>query len=286
MNLKCLTTLILFVHMCLLSACSLLGSPEPPWVAAVAGDGPGDPALLQTQAIEVKNLPKSRSGNRSRYSVFGQEYEVMDTAKDFKEWGVASWYGKKFHGRATSSGEIYDMHQMSAAHKHLPLPTFVRVTRIDNGESIIVKVNDRGPFVEDRSIDLSYAAAVQLGMLNSGKTDVYIEALSTHEIDSPDSNASPITIVQADDDAASLAIPVKSGHFVQVGAYSDKDNAARMVERLRESVSEDAGVNLDPDRQLYRVRIGPLASEDVLSETLDLLASAGIDGYKVIVADP
>ncbi len=165
----------------LMTGCAAQNPLQPAWVAAVAGDGPGNKALLSPNELEVKNLPKSRGGNRPKYTVFGQEYEVIDSAKGFAEWGVASWYGKKFHGRPTASGEVYDMHKLTAAHKHLPLPTFVRVTRLDNGQFVIVKVNDRGPFVKGRSIDLSFAAASHLGMLDNGSAYVYIEALSSHE---------------------------------------------------------------------------------------------------------
>jgi len=131
------------------------------WIeAAIAGDGPG---YLRPEAspepVKVENLPKSARGNMSEYTVAGETYKVIGTAKGFVEQGGASWYGRKFHGRLTSSGETYDMYQMTAAHKSLPLPTFVRVTRTDNGASTIVKVNDRGPFVEGRIIDLSYQAA-------------------------------------------------------------------------------------------------------------------------------
>jgi len=130
----------------------------------------------------VRNLPKSRTGNMAEYTVFGKRYTVLDSAAGFSEQGTASWYGKEFHGRKTSSGEIYDMHAMTAAHKNLPLPTFVRVTNLENNHSVVVKVNDRGPFVGNRIIDLSLAAAVALDMQNQGTANVYIEALSTHLI--------------------------------------------------------------------------------------------------------
>ncbi len=128
----------------------------------------------------VRNLPKSLTGNMSEYTVFGRRYSVLDSAAGFTEQGTASWYGKKFHGRKTSSGEIYDMHSLTAAHKHLPLPTYVRVTNLENNYSVVVKVNDRGPFVGDRIIDLSLAAAMELDMKEQGTANVHIEALSTH----------------------------------------------------------------------------------------------------------
>jgi len=132
--------------------------------------------------VYVQNLPKSRFGNMEQYTVFGKRYRVLETAENFSERGVASWYGKKFHGRKTSSGEIYDMYEFTAAHKHLPLPTFVRVTNLENGKQVIVKVNDRGPFIGRRVIDLSFAAAEAIGMAEQGTVDVAIEGLSTHHV--------------------------------------------------------------------------------------------------------
>ncbi len=264
----------------LLTSCSVIGQVEPPWKAAVAGDGPGDPSSLRSAAVVVENLPKSRRGNPPVYSVFGQAYRVMDSANDFKEWGVASWYGKKFHGRETSSGEIYDMHELTAAHKHLPLPTFVRVTRVDNGQSIVVKVNDRGPFVEDRIIDLSYAAAVQLDMQGEGKTDVFIEALSSHQVDKPIQQAAVKTINSDWIEATSTDL------FIQVGAYSEVPNAQRMLERVQGVMTMPVAIAHDQDRALHRVRIGPLSDERMVQDTLESLNSVGIDSYTLVSEYP
>ncbi len=154
----------------LLSACASGDQP----------DGPGSRFGAYKKVETVQNLPKSRTGNMPQYTVFGKQYKVMDSAVNFSEEGVASWYGSKFHGRKTSSGEIYDMYAMTAAHKHLPLPTFIRVTDVDSGREIVVKVNDRGPFVGDRIIDLSYAAAKALDMTERGTANVRIVALSSH----------------------------------------------------------------------------------------------------------
>ncbi|MGB5325609.1 MAG: septal ring lytic transglycosylase RlpA family protein, partial [Pseudomonadales bacterium] len=120
---------------------------------------------------------RSRGGNRSVYTVFGKSYRVLDDARGYRERGPASWYGKKFHGRSTANGERYDMYQMTAAHKHLPLPSYVRVRNLENGREIIVRVNDRGPFHGNRIIDLSYAAATKLGMLRNGTAEVEIEVI-------------------------------------------------------------------------------------------------------------
>lgn len=154
----------------LISACASRDQP----------DGPGSRFGVYKKAETVRNLPKSRTGNMPEYTVFGKQYKVMDSAVGFAEEGVASWYGSKFHGRKTSSGEEYDMYAMTAAHKHLPLPTFVRVTDMDSGREIVVKVNDRGPFVGDRIIDLSFAAAKALNMTERGTANVRIVALSSH----------------------------------------------------------------------------------------------------------
>ncbi|HWS39670.1 MAG TPA: septal ring lytic transglycosylase RlpA family protein, partial [Arenimonas sp.] len=123
----------------------------------------GDLDISRLQEPTPKNEPRSRYGNKSPYRVLNKKYTVLDSARGYKERGISSWYGTKFHGRATSSQEIYDMCQFSAAHKSLPIPSYARVTRLDTGQSVIVRINDRGPFHEERIIDLSFAAATKLG---------------------------------------------------------------------------------------------------------------------------
>ncbi|NND91032.1 MAG: septal ring lytic transglycosylase RlpA family protein [Granulosicoccus sp.] len=262
------------------SSCSL-AAPQPAWVAAVAGDGPGELQKIHGVEPVVQNLPKSRRGNPDEYSVFGQSYKVMDSAHDFAEQGIASWYGRKFHGRATSSGEPYDMHQLTAAHKTLPLPTFVRVTRVDNGQSLVVKVNDRGPFVGDRIIDLSYAAAATLGMLEHGKAEVQIEALSTH---------GPLKTATSAERARPVAqvVPaeVQAHHYLQVGAFAESLNAQAMLDNLHGMLSIPAQIDHDVAAELYRVRIGPLSDSRMLQSAQDSLAHAGIDSVTVTSTNP
>ncbi len=289
--LRCIAIL---VAVSVLGSCAAInGATEPPWVAAVAGDGPGDPRLLQYRTTVVQNLPKSRRGNPPVYRVFGETYQVMDSAENFKEWGVASWYGKKFHGRETSSGEIYDMHMMTAAHKSLPLPTFVKVTRADSGKSIIVKVNDRGPFVGDRIIDLSFAAASELGMVESGKADVYIEALSTHYITQPILDEPSLynsdqqaALIAAEPQVVAVQESVSSDVFIQVGAFSQAPNAERMLDRVRESLDLPAEINHDRKRQLHLVQIGPMVGEYMLQDAVDSLSSVGIDSFTYVTVNP
>ena len=154
-------------------------------VGVGVGVGPAGPSLTSGDGIDFDGIPdaipraeiKSRSGNPETYVIEGATYRVMETSAGYREEGIASWYGGYFNGRPTSSGEIYDMYLMTAAHKSLPLPTYVRVTRLDNGRSVILRVNDRGPFVDDRIIDLSFAAATKLGMAEMGTARVEVVAL-------------------------------------------------------------------------------------------------------------
>ena len=149
------------------------------------GVGSAGPGLVSDDGINFDEIPdavpraefKSRSGNPATYVIDGVTYHVMDTSAGYREEGIASWYGGYFHGRRTSSGDVYDMYQMTAAHKSLPLPTYVRVTNLENGNSVVLRVNDRGPFVGDRVIDLSYAAAERLGMAARGTERVMVVAL-------------------------------------------------------------------------------------------------------------
>ena len=150
--------------------CALLGVGS----SLPSGDGIDFDEL--PDAIPQAEL-KSRSGNPETYVIDGVTYRVMDTSSGYRERGIASWYGGYFHGRITSNGDVYDMYQMTAAHKSLPLPTYVRVTHLGNGRSVVLRVNDRGPFVEDRIIDLSFAAASKLGMATIGTAQVEVVAL-------------------------------------------------------------------------------------------------------------
>ena len=166
----------------LLWSCAGVPVPQPP-----TGTGPDRaPAVSRAELVRLSQLPdpkvtalqKSATGNGPEYVVWGKTYRVEPSAEGYREDGVSSWYGAKFHGRRTSSGEPFDMYQLTAAHRSLPIPVFARVTNLRNGLSTIVKINDRGPFHEDRIIDLSYAAAVKLDFHNSGTARVRVEALT------------------------------------------------------------------------------------------------------------
>ncbi len=293
-NLNRLCRLVaVLISVSFLGACAFSGPVEAPWEQSVRGDTVGDPELINNEEVVVRNLPKSNRGNPPVYRVFGETYRVMDSAENFREWGVASWYGKKFHGRETSSGEIYDMHQMTAAHKHLPIPTFVKVTRVDTGKSIIVKVNDRGPFVGDRVIDLSFAAASELGMVESGKSDVYIEALSTHHVIEPLLTEPPLytdeqqaALLAAEPQDVAVQELVSTDVFIQVGAFSQEPNALRMLEKVQTAVDVPVEVNVDSNRRLHLVQVGPMDDELTLEEAIASLSAVGIDSFTFVSANP
>ena len=229
-----------------------------------------------------KNEPKSKFGNPERYEVLGEWYTVRDSSEGYTEKGIASWYGKKFHGHRTSSGEIYDMYAMTAAHKTLPLPTYVRVTHIENGRSIIVKVNDRGPIHDNRIIDLSYSAAKKLGVTATGTGEVKIVALD------PDTFQRNQTYQPKFKRTAALVtkdqILAKSKLYLQAGAFSNKKNATRLEKRLiRIFKAKQVHSEFSAEKNIYRIRIGPLASIADADKLSSLLNDKGITTEKIIL---
>ncbi|MGI9292035.1 MAG: septal ring lytic transglycosylase RlpA family protein [Gammaproteobacteria bacterium] len=223
-------------------------------------------------------MPPSKYGNPPFYEVFGVRYKVMDSSIGYKERGVASWYGKKFHGRKTSSGERYDMYAMTAAHKALPLPTMVRVTNLSNGKSVIVKVNDRGPFVKNRIIDMSYAAAIELDMTGAGTAMVEVEALTRGKvINEPVPEPSPVF---ADPQ------PLQAGGmFVQVGAFGESVNAEKLAQKLNDEGIAKAAVHKQNGEQpvLYRVRIGPLSTVSEYDQIVRRIENLAISETQLVI---
>ncbi len=194
---------------------------------------------------------KSKYGNPPSYRVFGKRYYVMDSAEGYAERGLASWYGPDFHGKRTSSGEVYNMHAMTAAHKTLPLPTFVRVKNLENGKSIVVKVNDRGPFKEGRIIDLSYAAAKKLNVVGPGTARVEVTAL-----DATGKRSRPKVRVMPLQSTASVRDEV----FIQLGSFGSQVNAKNLQNNLTANNEKPIVISrADTDKGIfYRVRLGPL----------------------------
>ena len=227
--------------------------------------------------VEVPSTTtRSRLGNPSSYVVFGKRYYVMNDAHGYVQRGLASWYGKKFHGRKTSSGEVYNMHAMTAAHKTLPLPSYVRVENIENGRSIVVKVNDRGPFVGDRIIDLSFAAATKLGVVGPGTAEVEVSVVSSSKGKKrPVVRTIPLVEKVAED------VPL----FVQMGSFGSELNAQNLVRDLHDVNESSASVSelATAEGLFYRVRIGPLYDIGEANSVIRRLKNKGYSKARVVV---
>ena len=234
------------------------GTPLP---APPAGETRGD--LLAIPDAVPRIEPRSRFGNPPFYDVLGHRYYVLPSASGYVARGVASWYGPTFHGVRTAIGEPYDMYGMTAAHKTLPLPCYVRVTNLRNGKSVIVRVNDRGPFVANRLIDLSYTAALKLDMVREGTTLVEVRAITPGE-----PSSSELTRAS---EAPSPEL------YVQAGAFSVESNAQHLLATLRAAGFANAFVMARPERsRLYRVRIGPVATVPEYDALIARLEKLGI----------
>jgi rare lipoprotein A len=274
------------------------------------------PDVNQVPDAVPREEPRSAFGNPPFYYVGGHRYVVLPSASGYVERGVASWYGTEFHGLRTSTGEPYDMFAMTAAHKTLPLPCYARVTNLSNGRNVVVRINDRGPFVANRVIDLSYSAAARLDMIRNGTAFVQVEVLTPA---APSLNASmPVNAPAAQ--AASVGVssvpamnpppaaqpapgtapgaatatapavapgpamaPAPTGSFyIQVGAYSRSDNASGAVRRLRAAGLENI-FTLAPDahQPLQRVRIGPIASVQQFDATIERLRALGFPNARL-----
>lgn len=216
--------------------------------------------------------PLSKQGNVSPYEVRGVKYDIADVSKGYEEVGYASWYGLKFHGELTSNGEVYNMYEMSAAHKNLPLPSYVKVTNLENDRQIVVRVNDRGPFHKGRIIDLSYAAATKLGYANKGTAKVKIELIKP-------------TLNTAQQSEVNESGVDKIAHFIQVAAFSMRDAAERILNQLTsvknipDAYIASAAVG---GSMIHRVRVGPFDNEDDANSSLVRLKGLGFQGAQVI----
>lgn len=255
----------------------------------LAGDGPGngDAARLAAAPDAVpRDEPLHRYANRP-YDALGKHYVPLTVVGHYKERGIASWYGKKFHGQRTSSGEVYDMYAMSAAHKTLPIPSYARVTNVRNGRSVIVRVNDRGPFLHDRIMDVSYAAAYKLGIIASGSGEVEVESIrpgqytpavqtvSAEPVDvqplppeAPPVAAAPISYAPREDSAAGGKV------FLQLGSFRSPQGAESFLAHMRDELA-DLGkqVVLYSHGGLSRVHLGPYRTADEARAAADKLQS-------------
>lgn len=246
----------------LLGGCSVTAQRPPPPVSAPAPPLPAPPELGAIPEVVPRPEPRSAHGNPPFYDVLGQRYYVLASAEGYVERGVASWYGPGFHSGSTSSGESYDMYGMSAAHKTLPLPTYARVTNLRNGRSVVVRINDRGPFVANRLIDLSYSAAAKLDMIREGTTLVEVRALTPGVPD----------VLTRSTESPPPAL------YVQAGAFAERDNAQRLLTRLQGAGLSGAFVVVPADGRshLYRVRVGPVGSVAEFDQLAARLAQLGV----------
>jgi len=263
---------------------------------------PGVSDSAPPMSVDVSNLPepvprvdpRARFGNGPTYTVLGRTYRVKESSDGYVERGVASWYGYKFHGRHTSSRERYDMCAFTAAHKTLPLPSYVRVTNLDNGRSVVVRVNDRGPFHADRIIDMSYAAATRLDMKHAGTARVEVRALT-----SPDATLlaqGPARVVPLQSTAprpsrraaaAPLAPRVGGPQVVQVGSFGDRQNAERLAARLADAGLPGALLDhaIVDERSVWRVRFPAQAAEAALA-LAERIAALGLATPRLFGNEP
>jgi len=246
-------------------------------------DGPGanPPPNLDSVSEPVPKIEPINKYTSRPYTVLGHTYKPYTELTPYKARGVASWYGKRYHGQKTSSGEVYDMYAMTAAHTILPLPSYARVTNVASGKSVIVRVNDRGPFHEDRLIDLSYVAAQRLGLLGSGSGMVEVEAIL------PGKEAPlPVTAATLPEPTAA-APPVDAepgGIYVQLGAFSAAQNADAFMRKMRVDLAWLAdSMNVYRKGGLYRVHAGPYASREEATRTVERVQKEL--GFKALVLD-
>jgi rare lipoprotein A len=279
----------------------------------LAGDGPGTdiPVNLDAVADAVpKSEPLHRYANRP-YVALGKTYKPLTAAGNYKERGIASWYGKKFNGERTSSGETYDMFAMTAAHPTLPLPSYARVTNLANQKSVIVRINDRGPFMNDRIIDLSYTAAYKLGILGEGSAEVEVESLdpytsvnniaaSTVQSQPLDSSAPAAPVAASAVIAAPAATPLNSTStpvaiaslessdtavYLQLGAFSSQAGAEAYLDKMRSKLGDTGKqLKLTTKDGLVRVHLGPYASQSEARSSAESLE--GKLGFKPMVNLP
>ncbi len=284
--------IVLITILLLLNACSTTRRDGPP-------PYPVDVSKISDAVPKVE--PRSKYGNLASYRVFGKKYYVMPSSKNYEEQGVASWYGTKFHAQRTSNGERYNMLAMTAAHKSLPLPTYVQVTNLRNGKKVIVRVNDRGPFESNRLIDLSYVAAKKLGMLGHGTTYVDVKAIDPTRYDKNTYDKPTVTndfylasdgvrakLPAATPDTAHYAKNTahhnpRSAVYLQVGAFKNKVFAEHMKTRVGRMVSSPIKVTqLAHHGKLYHVQIGPIKDVATAKHITKQLKAAGLATHQTL----
>jgi rare lipoprotein A len=223
-----------------------------------------EPTTSELVDITPRAEPHSRGGNRSQYKVRGKSYSVLKSAENFSQTGTASWYGNKFHGHLTSNGEIYNMYAMSAAHKNLPLPTYLKVTNNVNNKSVIVRVNDRGPFHQDRIIDLSYSAAYKIGMMKTGVANVTITSITDFSVPKKVINTKPKQTLTANNNERK---------YIQVFATKNEILANKTAQALQNF--HQINTITPKNDGIYRIKMGPINNKEQLNYVLANLKKSG-----------
>jgi len=266
LTMKTIKKLLVLVSLILLTACSHLETED--------GEPFDDIDVSKIADAVPKVEPKSKYGNPAAYTALGRRYSVLTRSAGFTDKGKASWYGRKFHGRKTSSGEVYDMYGMTAAHKTLPIPCYVKVKNLDNQKEIIVRVNDRGPFYPGRIIDLSYAAAKKLGVYPTGTANVVIETISPTPPALLASRDIPKPIPHTNPKPKRLA-PTPGPVYIQMGAFQNKAAAEALADQLRRIDQHPVRIATGQSPQtLYRVQVGPLMDKESAEVLQEHLAAA------------
>ena len=280
-----------------LAGCSLTRrQPEQPRAAIPSGSNVPSPPpdVFAIPDAVPRAEPRGKRGNPAFYEVFGKRYYVMASSEGWVERGTASWYGPGFHAASTSLGEPYDMYAMTAAHKTLPIPCYAEVTNMRNGRRVVVRINDRGPFVGDRIIDLSYTAAAKLDMLLAGTAPVEVRVLTPGRggagsalppappVAPPPPRTPAVTVVNAP--AATPRPDATAAMFIQAGVFADHENARRRVEMLLAEGVELASLEDLPrnDRTLHLVKVGPFASVEEFDLNMKRLRDLGISDARLL----
>jgi rare lipoprotein A len=233
-------------------------------------DGPPNFYVDETRIPNATPKPErlAKYGNMRSYVVWGKRYYVMKSSKHYDKVGTASWYGTAFHGRRASNGERYNMLSMTAAHKTLPLPTYVRVTNLRNHREVIVKVTDRGPFAQnDRLIDVSYVAAKKLGMIGQGTARVRVTAIDPYTYGNE-----------------RLYFSKDKPFYLQVGAFRSRTHAKQYQQRISSLLSTDVNISKPPRSKLYHVQIGPMHDPVKAKQIANRLQELGIKANKRVGA--
>ena len=287
-----LTLTVFFLTGCSLARHSRAAQPDTPRASIPSGSAVPQPPpdVFSIPDAVPRAEPRGTRGNPPFYEVFGKRYYVLASSEGFVERGTASWYGPGFHSASTSLGERYDMYAMTAAHKTLPIPAYAEVTNLRNGRKVVVRINDRGPFVGDRIIDLSYTAAAKLDMLLAGTAPVEVRvitargaagsALPPASVPAPVAPAAPpVTVVNA----PAVKMPGAPAMFIQAGVFSDHENARRRVETLLAAGLDLASLDeISSPRTLHRVRVGPFASVEEFDLNMKRLRELGINDARLL----